>query len=99
MRDICIILLAPRDNKTTIKGYQNQSIVSNQAGRDPLPFLAKPPEPKVTLWSVALWPVTLWSVTLWSRLWAATAKTNSAGKGKTCTEELPLTFNPRGDIG
>jgi len=32
MRDICVILLTPRDNKTTIKEYQNQSMVSNQHG-------------------------------------------------------------------
>jgi hypothetical protein len=49
------------NNETIIKEYQNQSAVSNQAGRDPLLPLAKP---KPTLWSkpkpkVALWPVAL----------------------------------------
>jgi hypothetical protein len=80
------------NNETIIKEYQNQSAVSNQAGRDPLLPLAKPPKPKV-----ALWPVTLLAkpeVTLWSEppsgsepppggdMMAIAAKTNCAEEGK-----------------
>jgi hypothetical protein len=61
------------NNETIIKEYQNQSAVSNQAGRDPLLPLAKPKPPKVALWS---------EPPPGGDMMAIPAKTNCAEEGK-----------------